>query len=159
PLHSRIPIRGFASDITITGDAALVLGGLSGHLDRASSEPVLQARRKWAQAHRTRVLEEAELARTAGAKSSPVSPAWASHCIDRVKDERAIVVNEYTLMLDHCRFEKPECYFGSSSASGLGWGAGAALGAKLAAPDRQVIAVLGDGAYVFANPVAVHHAA
>jgi acetolactate synthase-1/2/3 large subunit len=62
-------------------------------------------------------------------------------------------------MLDHCRFEKPECYFGSSSASGLGWGAGAALGAKLAAPDRQVIAVQGDGAYVFGNPVAVHHAA
>jgi acetolactate synthase-1/2/3 large subunit len=61
-------------------------------------------------------------------------------------------------MLDHCRFEKPDCYFGSSAASGLGWGAGAALGAKLAAPDRQVIAVLGDGAYLFSNPVAVHHA-
>jgi acetolactate synthase-1/2/3 large subunit len=33
------------------------------------------------------------------------------------------------------------------------------LGAKLAAPERQVIAVLGDGAYLFSNPVAVHHAA
>jgi acetolactate synthase I/II/III large subunit len=38
-------------------------------------------------------------------------------------------------------------------------GAGAALGVKLAEPDRQVIAVLGDGSYLFANPVAVHHAA
>src|SRR5262249_32252892 len=91
-------------------------------------------------------------------KLSPIHMAWASHCINGAKDERAIVVNEYTLMLDHCRFEKPDCYFGSSAASGLGWGAGAALGAKLAAPDRQVIAVLGDGAYLFSNPVAVHHA-
>jgi len=33
-----------------------------------------------------------------------------------------------------------------------------ALGVKLAEPDRQVIAVLGDGSYLFANPVAVHHA-
>src|SRR5262249_53255742 len=41
---------------------------------------------------------------------------------------------------------------------GLGWGAGAALGAKLARPDTPVMAVLGDGAYMFSNPAAVHHA-
>jgi acetolactate synthase-1/2/3 large subunit len=68
-------------------------------------------------------------------------------------------VNEYTLMVEHCSFEQPDCYFGSSAASGLGWGAGAALGAKLAVPERQAIAVLGDGAYLFSNPVSVHHAA
>ena len=62
-------------------------------------------------------------------------------------------------MLEHCGIEHPDCYFGSSAASGLDWGAGAALGAKLAAPERQVIAVLGDGAYMFSNPAAVHHAA
>ncbi len=33
---------------------------------------------------------------------------------------------------------------------------GAALGAKLAAPDKLVVATLGDGAYVFANPTACH---
>jgi acetolactate synthase-1/2/3 large subunit len=33
---------------------------------------------------------------------------------------------------------------------------GAALGAKLAAPERLVVATLGDGAYVFANPTACH---
>ena len=53
---------------------------------------------------------------------------------------------------------RPGSYFGSSPASGLGWGGGAALGAKLAAPDRLVIAVLGDGSHLFGNPVAVHHA-
>jgi acetolactate synthase-1/2/3 large subunit len=62
-------------------------------------------------------------------------------------------------MAEHCRFERSGTYFGSSSASGLGWGMGAALGAKLAAPDKLVIATLGDGAYIFANPVAGHYAA
>jgi acetolactate synthase-1/2/3 large subunit len=36
---------------------------------------------------------------------------------------------------------------------------GAALGAKLAAPDRFVVATIGDGGFVFANPTACHWAA
>ena len=76
----------------------------------------------------------------------------------RAKAPNAIVINEYTLFPEHCRFELPDLYFGSSAASGLGWGAGAALGAKLASPNSPVMAVLGDGAYMFSNPAAVHHA-
>src|SRR5271166_5032472 len=86
-------------------------------------------------------------------------PARVSHCIDRTKGPDAIVINEYTLFPEHCSFELPDLYFGSSSASGLGWGAGAALGAKLAHPHSLVMAVVGDGAYMFGNPAAVHHAA
>lgn len=33
---------------------------------------------------------------------------------------------------------------------------GAALGIKLAAPEKFVVATLGDGAYIFANPTACH---
>src|SRR5207253_3818390 len=95
----------------------------------------------------------------AAARKMPLDPAWVSHCIDRAKDARSIVINEYTLFPEYCSFEAPDLYFGSSSASGLGWGAGAALGAELARPDRQVVAVTGDGAYMFSNPAAVHHAA
>src|SRR5207247_5581215 len=94
----------------------------------------------------------------AAARKMPLDPAWVSHCIDRAKDQHSIVINEYTLFLEHCSFEFPDLYFGSSSASGLGWGAGAALGAKLARPDAPVMAVLGDGAYMFSNPAAAHHA-
>ncbi len=43
-----------------------------------------------------------------------------------------------------------------SAAGGLGWGLGAALGAKLAAPDMLVVATLGDGAYIVANPMVGH---
>ena len=40
---------------------------------------------------------------------------------------------------------------GVESGGGIGWGAGAALGVKLARPDAQVISILGDGSYIFSN--------
>ena len=49
--------------------------------------------------------------------------------------------------------------FGISIAGGLGWGLPAALGAQLADRDRLVVATVGDGSYIFANPVACHHVA
>ena len=36
-------------------------------------------------------------------------------------------------------------------------GLGAALGAKLAAPEREVIVAVGDGSYMFGNPLPYHY--
>ena len=52
----------------------------------------------------------------------------------------------------------PLSYVGTLPAGGLGWGLPAAIGLKLARPERTVIAAVGDGAYLFANPAACHHA-
>ena len=57
---------------------------------------------------------------------------------------------------DHCAREKPGTLFALGPAGGLGWGLGAALGAKLASPDSFVVATLGDGAYMFSNPMVGH---
>ena len=57
------------------------------------------------------------------------------------------------------RWQTPGSLFALSSAGGLGWGFGASLGAKLASPERLVLSVLGDGAYMFANPTACHYVA
>jgi acetolactate synthase-1/2/3 large subunit len=54
------------------------------------------------------------------------------------------------------RLTKPGTYFQQSSAGGLGWGLGAALGAKLAEPERFVVAAIGDGSYMFGNPTPAH---
>ena len=74
-------------------------------------------------------------------------------------DPDTIVISEYSFRQEYCPLEKPGSLFGVSNAGGLGWGFGASLGAKLAAPQRQVLSVLGDGAYMFANPTACHYVA
>ena len=38
-----------------------------------------------------------------------------------------------------------------TTGSALGWGVGAAIGVKLAQPDRQVVALQGDGGFMFAQ--------
>ena len=70
--------------------------------------------------------------------------------------EDAVIFNEYPLRLDHCPREKLGTFFAVGPAGGLGWGWGAALGAKLAAPEKFVVATLGDGAYMFSNPTVGH---
>jgi len=158
PLFTRYPIRGFPGDIAITGSTLATLSALTAALEDGLDAESVAARRRWV-AHERAVLTAAwKAGLDAAAHKNPLDPAWVSHCIDRAKDPRSIVVNEYTLFPEHCAFELPDLYFGSSSASGLGWGAGAALGAKLARPDSPVVAVVGDGAYMFSNPAAVHHA-
>jgi acetolactate synthase-1/2/3 large subunit len=158
PLFARYPIRGFPCDLAITGSSVAIVSALCAALEDNVSADAIAARRRWIKEEREARLGAWKAARDRGARKMPLDPAWVSHCIDRAKHPQSIVVNEYTLFLEQCSFESADLYFGSSSASGLGWGAGAALGAKLARPGRPVIAVLGDGAYMFSNPAAVHHA-
>jgi acetolactate synthase-1/2/3 large subunit len=159
PLFTHIPVRGFACDLGITGGAAAILRALASELEPTTDPAVVAERRAWVVGKRRAQLKERESLRDRVANRRPIHPAWVSHCLGAAMDPRSIVVNEYTLRLEHCGFDHADSYFGSSSASGLGWGTGAALGAKLGAPERPVIAVVGDGAYLFSNPAAVHHAA
>jgi acetolactate synthase I/II/III large subunit len=55
------------------------------------------------------------------------------------------------------RFTRPATMFSIGAAGALGWGLGTALGAKAASPDNLVICTVGDGAYMFGNPVPAHY--
>ena len=158
PLFTRYPIRGFPCDVAITGSTRATLSALTTALENGDAAETVTPRRRWIADERATLTATWKTALDAAARRAPLDPAWVSHCIDRAKDPRCIVINEYTLFPEYCTFEFPDLYFGSSSASGLGWGPGAALGAKLARPHSPVMAVVGDGAYMFSNPAAVHHA-
>lgn len=71
----------------------------------------------------------------------------------------AIVLNEgitnYHVAFDQLARTRPGSIFTSGGGS-LGWNGGAAIGMKLAAPDRDVVAVSGDGSYMFTVPSSVH---
>jgi acetolactate synthase-1/2/3 large subunit len=97
----------------------------------------------------------AQLAKDSAA-GERISPEYLSRTIGETIGDDAIVFNEYSLRADHCARETPGTFFALGPAGGLGWGFGAALGAKLAAPDALVVATLGDGAYMFSNPTVGH---
>ncbi|MCL1126763.1 thiamine pyrophosphate-dependent enzyme [Shewanella surugensis] len=67
------------------------------------------------------------------------------------------MITEFILDLTQICFTQAGTYFNHASSGGLGWSLGAALGAKLAAPDRRVTCIIGDGTYTFGVPVATHH--
>ena len=159
PLFRNIPIRGFLCDIAIVAAVGPALRDLSALLEGKAKEAHVAPRRARIAQHRDKRETGRQQLLDRARSAVPIDPAWVSHCIGEAKGDEAIVINEYPLMLPHCRFNQPGRFFGSSSASGLGWGFGAALGAKLAAPDCLVIATLGDGAFLFSNPVAGHYAA
>ena len=72
--------------------------------------------------------------------------------IQNALDKDAIIVDESTrssrALLKYFKFELPGTYY-RSSAGVLGWGTPAAMGVKLANPDRQVVAFVGDGSFTF----------
>jgi acetolactate synthase I/II/III large subunit len=75
-----------------------------------------------------------------------------------VRPADAVVVNEYWASAELLSSTVPGTYFGTPPAGGLGWGLPAAMGLQMARPDATVIATVGDGAYMFANPAACHQA-
>jgi acetolactate synthase-1/2/3 large subunit len=58
----------------------------------------------------------------------------------------------------YARRDLPGTYLRTGSSAG-GWGCGAAVGAKIAAPDRDVVLASGDGFFLFGSPTAALWAA
>jgi benzoylformate decarboxylase len=84
--------------------------------------------------------------------ASPMSWERVSAELDEVLEEDAIIVPELDyrspfawLNLDRGR----KRLIGQTTGFALGWGIGAALGVKIARPDKQVVCMVGDGALLF----------
>jgi len=155
PFFVRYPMRSFSSDLAIQAGSVNTLEALI-----EAVEPRLQMAEARIAARRARLTERMRTRRAQLAKDSApgatISPEYLSRCIGEAVGPDAIIFNEYSLRAAQIQREKPGTLFALGPAGGLGWGLGAALGAKLAAPDAFVVATLGDGAYMFANPMVGH---
>ena len=155
PFYVRYPMRSFPSDLAVQAGPVNALEALS-----AAVEARLQMAEARIAARRARLTERMRLRRAQLAKEAApaahISPEHLSHAIGEAFGPDAVIVNEYPLRADHCAREKPGTLFALGPAGGLGWGFGVALGIKLASPEAFVVATLGDGAYMFANPMVGH---
>jgi len=158
PLHSRYPIWGFPTTLAIRGDSAITVSHLTTALQQLRAGRELDIARRY-----ERLKKEHDAMRTAWrqdveekGRSQVLTFEWVSHCLNQLKDDNMIFVNEYDLSLRHIEFTMPGSYLGFSPAGGLGWGVGGALGVKLGAPEKTVISVVGDGTYIFGVPSACH---
>lgn len=94
-----------------------------------------------------------------GGNEDRITPAFLTSCIREVIDDDTIILNEAITNSDYVgrmlARSKPGTLF-SSGGSSLGWHGGAALGMKLACPDKDIVALAGDGSYIFSCPTAVY---
>jgi acetolactate synthase-1/2/3 large subunit len=154
PVKAHIGTYEFSANMRLTADTEIALRELlrlveqlAGASDRGKFK---ERAERWAGISRERYEKNRKAAQaTAGQK--PISPLWLSYQIGEAMDDNCIMLDE-TLMLSplpsYLRFSEPATYF-RNPGSGGGWCAGAALGAKLGRPDRDVVAVSGDGFYMY----------
>lgn len=87
--------------------------------------------------------------------SGPISAVELSRAIRALVTERSVVVFEAPTATEVIpsvlRLSQPGSYL-NSGGTGLGWGTNAALGVKLARPESEVIALVGDGSFQFGVP-------
>ena len=168
PLYSRYPMRTFRADLIVNGNTTKALEMLLtafDTMDRAGDVTWRQAAQK-IETRRSDIAKRREAWRNAEDRSYerkvgdvPINPAVVTRAINSIKADDSIVISELGVVIEHLTMTQPGTYFSASTAGGLGWGLGAALGAKLAAPDKLVIATIGDGSYMLGNPTPAHFVA
>ena len=166
PSFTAIPIWGFPVDLAIAGCSDVSLPALNAMIrqklnERRHLKGVLEARRKKIHAEHDEMKNELQARINAVKDEKPIHPLWLSKCVSNIMGEEAILINETVTspLYEVVELKTPGGVFNTPPAGHLGWGLGAAIGTKLARPDRTVIAAVGDGAYIFSCPTACHFTA
>ena len=159
PLKQQMPLWYIGARTSFRADPAAALKQLAdAAADATLDEPLVAERRAfWTRLHRERraALDALE---TPG-REDAIQGEYLVACVRRHLDDGTIVMSEgishYHTIGDHLRLTRPGSLYNSGGGS-LGWSGGAAIGAKLARPDATIVALCGDGSYLFSVPSSVH---
>ncbi|RCK53582.1 acetolactate synthase [Thalassospira profundimaris] len=161
PLYTRFPARHFAADVSLAGETADVIMALAEALN-----PLLEGVRDACQARfekiaaQNRVLRQKALDLAEDGAQMPMSKAYVSRCLSQViVGKKATVFSELGCPLEPMDLKNFQAWYQEPHSGGLGWSFPAAMGFALADRKRLVIATMGDGSYMFANPTACHQIA
>jgi acetolactate synthase-1/2/3 large subunit len=156
PLFSRYPIRSHRSDLTINATTTNLLRALIPALEERKHKIDSERYESIAERARQRRARHVAALTAESQKEGRINKTFMNWALSQVRPKDSIIVSETWSQAEIVAATEPGTFFGTPPAGGLGWGLPAALGVQLARPDRTVIATLGDGAYMFANPAACH---
>jgi acetolactate synthase-1/2/3 large subunit len=156
PLKQQMPLWHVPARCYAQADLALALRQVSGRLaERAGLDGAAVA----ARAARSRDVHDAQRAcwaeRERPAADGAITPEYLVACVRDAVGPDALVLTEaitnYQVVSEHLAASRAGSLLGSGGGS-LGWAGGAAVGAKLAAPECTVVSLVGDGSYLFGIP-------
>ncbi|MCL6593467.1 MAG: thiamine pyrophosphate-requiring protein, partial [Alicyclobacillus sp.] len=165
PVKDSIPLWHIPADAAYRVDSAVALQQL---LTTLNARPALtgeaadrlEQRRRWVAEQRAAMLAAWAADPALHPEKEVITPEFLTSCVSEVIGEDSIVMNEtcsrnLLATQKYLQRTRPGTLF-TSGGSSLGWGGGAALGAKLARPHQTVVHLTGDGAFVFGCPTAVY---
>jgi acetolactate synthase I/II/III large subunit len=161
PLFSRFPARGYCAKLTLAGETSATLTALAREMKDYTPPPMVKRRyvkiAEATAAHKNEILAAA----AEPGRTSQITKEWVSRCVSDLIADRpnAAVLSELGCPLGPMTISQPDCWFQAPNSGGLGWGLPAALGMQLADRSRLVIPTIGDGSYIFSNPLACHQVA
>ena len=139
--------RNFQADAAVVSDAAVFVRALKGCLGDLSREPDAALRDRIRMGH-ARIWEE-WLAEVGGAG---VTPAHLLRSLQRIMGPDTVFTtdsgNGTFLAMECLRLESPRSFLAPVDYSCMGYAVPSAIGAKLQAPERPVVALAGDGAFL-----------
>jgi acetolactate synthase-1/2/3 large subunit len=158
PIKERTPLWYIPAAQVFRADCATALRQIQTKLDSANlDEAVTAEKRKHYEAIHDRWA--AALLEKETMKQGAITPEYVTACVRRLTDRDTVIVNEgvtnYSVINNHTMCSRPATRF-TSGASSLGWNGGAALGMKMAAPEKTVVCLTGDGSFMFSVPATVH---
>jgi acetolactate synthase-1/2/3 large subunit len=156
PIHRMTTIYEYPSDLAIGGDAGASVPLLLEEVRSAMTAEQRERCRQRAERLRTEGRQRREAAMKAAEderSQGHITAQWLSYQVGQTLDPDTIIVNE---LVNSSLFNrtKPGTQFNAGGSS-LGWAGPAAVGAKVAAPDRQIVCCTGDGSWMFGNPQVV----
>ena len=147
--------KNYPATVAILGDPKGTLPELSAAVrERMTSNACAVARDRLKTASDASRAERESLITKARrhAAGTPVDPLALLHAIGEMLPENAVVVEEATSsgqgIRQFIRSDDPQSFFGLRGG-GVGWGLPAAIGVKLALPERPVLALVGDGGAMY----------
>ena len=156
PSFENIPIRSFRCDLAIQSAPAAALDALGEAMaERKGIDKRIKARGPEVAERRKKTKDAMAGLREKVKTDAPIHPTWVSHCIGQAVGDDAVFINEYPLQAPQLEIKEANRFFMNPPASGLCMGA--ALGMKMGQPDKFVVATMGDGSYMFNNPIPAHY--